>query len=228
MNRLALRFGAFATLSIALSGCGVMRSLGLAPRLEHRQARTALAEAGSGLTSTILTRLGRAQLDEGNPGLAAATFRKALETGEPRAAALNGLGVAYARVGRNDLAGLHFRLAMEADPGNETYAANLAILLRSSGIERQASRSTQAQPALAPAARLAMDVPAPQPGKLVRLSAREFSISIAAPEKAPTNASRPRGGKAMVRLDLSRIPHKLGEPVADATAAGGAAPEDRP
>lgn len=222
MKDLSIRLAAMAMLPLALAGCSVMRSIGLAP--QKREAPVVFVQ------NDILTEIGRSQLDQGNPGLAIASFRKALETGEQRAPALNGLGVAYARVGRYDLAEINFRSAAEADPQNERYAANLAKLLQTSGTERlSALQRKQVDTTMtqggsgagAAAALAAAEKPterAVDSGRLVRLSPREFEIRIVAPAPPPaTNVARRRTDRAIVRLDLSKI-H-------DTTKTKGAAPE---
>ncbi|MCW1381605.1 hypothetical protein OLX02_02095 [Novosphingobium sp. KCTC 2891] len=163
-------------LAISLSGCGVARKLGLAPQRKSDEAEVAQAPRSP------LTEIGRSQLGEGNPGLALATFRKALEAGEERAPVFNGQGVAYARIGREDLAAIYFRLAIDADPANERYAANLALLLRSSGVRHLAAldgavtRTAAAKDDPAEAVLAAAASPDAAAGRLVRLSPREFEI----------------------------------------------------
>lgn len=89
---------------------------------------------GETLASTSeVTNAGRALLDAGQPGLAVDTFRKALAKGEAEAPALNGLGVAYARIGRQDLAIWYFKQAMVVDPGDTRYAKNLERVMAEAG-----------------------------------------------------------------------------------------------
>ena len=77
------------------------------------------------------TDAGRSQLAAGQVGLAVESFQRALASGEPIAPAANGMGVAYARLGRFDLAQRFFEQAMSIDPADTRYADNLARLLRS-------------------------------------------------------------------------------------------------
>lgn len=69
---------------------------------------------------------GRKMLDEGKYGLAIIAFSNAQHLTECAAAAHNGLGVAYAHLGRRDLAERYFRQAMLEAPGDRRYQANLA------------------------------------------------------------------------------------------------------
>lgn len=117
---------------------------------------------------------GRAYLDAELTTLAIGQFRLAQRDPQTLAAASNGLGVAYARLNRHDLAERYFTEALAAEPGSERYARNLAML-----------RGTQ--PALA-----VLPVPAPAPAtekaetlhqasakpsfRLVRLSRGEVHI----------------------------------------------------
>jgi tetratricopeptide (TPR) repeat protein len=71
---------------------------------------------------------GRGQLRAGNVSAAVASFRIALLDPATRAEASNGLGVAYAKLGRQDLAERYFQGAMMAEPTNSKYVANLLRL----------------------------------------------------------------------------------------------------
>ncbi len=72
--------------------------------------------------------MGRRQLATGQFGLALETFRSVLRRNPRSAAAQNGLGVAYAKIGRADLARRHFEHALAAEPANTAFARNLARL----------------------------------------------------------------------------------------------------
>lgn len=99
-----------------------------------------------------VTDAGRALLDAGQPGFAIDTFRKALAKGEAPGPALNGLGVAYARIGRTDLAVRYFQQAMVFDPNETRYAMNLErVSAPSSIVPAMAAQMAQA-PAGVPAA----------------------------------------------------------------------------
>src|SRR5579863_8268985 len=77
------------------------------------------------------TQSGRALLANGMPGAAIESFERALSAGEPVAPAINGLWIAYARLGRFDLAKRFFERAIAADPANDRYQDNLTLLLAS-------------------------------------------------------------------------------------------------
>jgi len=211
MKKAILTTGVVVTAAMLLSGCSVMRSLGFGGG--KPKAQQAAADM-PGMPQGGFTEIGRTQLAQGNFGLASETFQRALAAGEPRGTALNGLGVAYARIGRADLAARFFRMAMEAEPANERYAANLSALLKANTFEEALPRQ-----ALAPT-----PVPAAQPassqaqrGRLVRVSPREFQIRIAGatPAKGQT-AMLEKQFRPVVRVKLAG---KVSAPVADANAA---------
>jgi tetratricopeptide (TPR) repeat protein len=68
---------------------------------------------------------GQEALRAGNIGQAIISFRLAMLDSESQADASNGLGIAYARLGRADLAERYFLQATELAPRGEKYAANL-------------------------------------------------------------------------------------------------------
>ena len=74
---------------------------------------------------------GRAQLRSGNPGNAIAPLHRAALDPQLRGEALNALGVAYAKLGRADLAERYFVSATRIEAENERFAANLDRFYRS-------------------------------------------------------------------------------------------------
>lgn len=152
----------------ALAGCQVAGAPGLSRTGGAVTQRLAQSE----------TEQGRAHLRAQRNGLAIEAFNRALVFGEAPAPALNGLGVAYARLGRADLAYRFFSLAASADPASAVYAGNLARLTSSPGFTLAALRTVSpSKPAYA------VQAPDPgQPGKLFRDGERQFSL-ITAPRK---------------------------------------------
>jgi hypothetical protein len=73
---------------------------------------------------------GRDALGQRNYAAAITAFRAASVEQSVQPAAQNGLGVAFAGIGREDLAELHFRKAISLDPANARYEENLARLYR--------------------------------------------------------------------------------------------------
>jgi tetratricopeptide (TPR) repeat protein len=97
----------------------------LAALLNTRGAEAALAE-------------GRAFLATNNAVQAISAFRQALSADQSSVAALNGLGVAYDRLGRSDLARRHFEQALSLDPEAADIAYNLGWSLHLAGEHRAA------------------------------------------------------------------------------------------
>jgi tetratricopeptide (TPR) repeat protein len=188
-----------AVAPLLLGGCTFMHKLGFGHARSVQQA-SRVDETAPAVPADLFTARGRAQLDAGNIGLAVEAFQQAIGTGEARGPALNGLGVAYARLGRADVAAQLFRQAMAEDPANDKFAANLAMLEQSQkSLETPsgaltAERTDSAAPAPAPAAAsapapalAASPAPAPAPrvaaaaapqpeGRLVQVAPREFTI----------------------------------------------------
>jgi hypothetical protein len=113
---------------VLLGGCSIFapkRLAHIAPAAEQGR----LAESSAAAIPSEVTDAGRALLDAGQPGFAINTFRKALAKNEAPGPALNGLGVAYARIGRQDLAAWYFKQAMVFDPAETRYAMNLERIM---------------------------------------------------------------------------------------------------
>jgi tetratricopeptide (TPR) repeat protein len=81
-------------------------------------------------TGLVVLGEGQEQLRRGNISAAVASFRVATLDPDSRAGANNGLGIAYAKLGRADLANRYFSTAALLDPANTKYAANLERLER--------------------------------------------------------------------------------------------------
>ena len=98
------------------------------------------ASASIDMSDYFATRLeaGRIHLERGRPTQAVTAFRQASYDPEFAARAYNGMGVAYAQLGRQDLARRYLAMAVSADSQDERFARNLARLDRASvgGIEK--------------------------------------------------------------------------------------------
>jgi hypothetical protein len=81
---------------------------------------------------------GRTHLAAGNAAQAISSFRLALSADQSSIAALNGLGIAYDRLGRNDLARRHFETALSLEPDAADIAYNLGYSLHLAGDHRAA------------------------------------------------------------------------------------------
>lgn len=212
-----------------LSGCaGTLRALGLRHAPAERVAvRPAAHEPAAGALEQ-----GRKALDAGQTGLAVELFQRALGSGQDVAPALNGMGVAYARLGRPDLARRFFEQAMAAEPANQSFRANLARLERL-GVPAvpegpAAALRAEAEPAVPVLAATASVDPRFKPLVRIDLSARgpRASLERVSPGEfrvtSPVVPGGARGAKLpviAVRESPARIPAPA-KAAQDAKAAG--------
>lgn len=238
--KLALLTGA----TVALGGCQIFAPNQLASTKAERgkAVRTADARGVSGLDQ------GRAHLRGQRWGQAIEAFNVALMTGEDPAAAYNGLGVAYARLGREDLAYRFFKKASMSDPENPVYSRNLALLMDSPGFDLAAMNrgerqlAPKAAPVPAPVARQAATLPTP--GKLHREAKGQFSlVTVGGDDRALASGCAKTGktGKAacapaaMPKVAVRAAPARpkaepadTAKPVAEAAPAPAAAQPAKP
>lgn len=188
MKRTVLVGCVLVSLVPQLAGCTVFRQIGLAPHSKPKEhlvvqdavkadtlalrARSSTEQQLPVPAPSVLTNIARDQLAAGNFGLAIETFRLARGAGEPLAPVLNGLGVAYAHLGRADLAANNFRLAIARDPDEERYRWNLSKLLAQTEMARARD---QVELYVSPGPAAEPDV-AGQAGKLVKVSPGQFVI----------------------------------------------------
>lgn len=125
MPKMLLKFGTVMGLAAMLGGCAWLGIGRQEPRIQ------ALSTVPRSDEAVVEFELGRLALDSGNYAEAIASFSAARIEPGLLASSLNGMGVAYARLGREDLAERYFREAVAAAPGDERFAANLLRLQRS-------------------------------------------------------------------------------------------------
>lgn len=134
---------------------------------------------------------GRAHLLANRPGAAVVAFRQASYGATVRARALNGMAIAYDRLGRADLAQQYFMAAMNLEPENPSFAANFLRFNQNLATARQvdAVAAAQAEALLVGTAEGAPSgAAAPRDGaiaadRIQRVSPHEVRIA-AAPEEA--------------------------------------------
>ena len=198
MHPVPVRAVILAVAALQLGGCSSFLGLKFAhrPKAEPATAAPALA------TAATLTETGRRQLAAGQPGLAIESFQKALASSEAKAPALNGMGVAFARLGRYDLAQRFFTQAMAIDPADSRYADNMTRLMRSPNLAMRRDgdvAATAARQAMAPA-----QAAAPAVGQIQRLSRGEVRIAFAPPQAQPvarsTRSASAEGFKPVIRV----------------------------
>lgn len=167
-KRLALLMAAAAT----LSGCQIMG----VHRIASAAERTRTAATPSSLQE------GRLALDENRTAAAIDAFNLALFNGEDPAAAYNGLGVAYARLGRDDLAYRLFKKAMMSDPANPVYSRNFAMLIDSPRFTLRTLAEGASPPPMSQAQLPEAKPPENDRGaRLARTSGHQFNLVTAEP-----------------------------------------------
>lgn len=213
MQRHFTRAIVLIALSAPLGACNSF--LGLHFARHARSPDPAMAEAspvGAARPAGPATEAGRRQLADGQTGLAIESFQKALSDGEPTAPAVNGLGVAYARLGRFELALQCFQRALAADPADARYEENIARLMRSptfamrheSDLAAAALKAEQDAGASGPA-QASNELPAA--GRMQRVSRGEVRIVTVAPGPAPLRAARiDRRFRPLVRVTFAEPP----------------------
>jgi tetratricopeptide (TPR) repeat protein len=211
MTRL-LRVSATLLVTVALSGCASIFGHGFADRSSSRAAPVQI-DVGN-----IQLAAARQAMDAGMTAEAIDLFRAAQADPQTMPAASNGLGVAYARLGRFDLADRYFRMAMALDPANQRYAANMLRMQGDYALaqarEAEATRLAQAEkPVEAAPVEVAV---AERPGALERVSRGEVHIRT-----APVAASRPTAVVASRdALPMITTGKLAGKPAAAKVASG--------
>lgn len=171
---------AIGLLALASAGCA---SLDFGPR------NAAAQTAGVGEYFVQRMEAGRLHLKQGNPTKAIEAFRQASYNPATAAEAFNGMGVAYASMGRSDVARDLFTRAIEQDPADQRYWRNLAradeqIMLARKLPAAQSEVALAASAAPAPAQASAPTAPEParrvQAATLRTVRARETFIKTAA------------------------------------------------
>ena len=160
---------------------------------------------------------GRALLKAGRISAAVAEFRVARLDADHAAAANNGLGVAYAKLGRMDLAERYLRLAIALDPADDRYAANL-IRMRAEG-EMLAARAKVREEAGFVAARSEPVHASPSPAEAASRRPGVFHIVTRGDlGNAPRMTVASREEKALAEREPT-VAAKSGEPVESTTVA---------
>ena len=132
----AIKISATLAAAAMLSGCQSFQM----PRFlaKARPAPQVWQPAPTGNFAQALEE-GRAQLRSGNLSAAVAMLRIAQQSPQTRAEASNGLAVAYAKLGRLDLADRYFRAALAEKPDSDRFAANLLRLQQQTMMAQQSA-----------------------------------------------------------------------------------------
>lgn len=232
-----LRFTTCLVAAVALSGCqSFVDSLGFGPR------KAAETEQLAEVFGNQELERGREALKAGHVMQAIEQFRMAALNEKHAPDAFNGLGVAYARLGRADLAERYFRTAVELDSANPKFAANLARFYETPlGASALAVREREAAAALAQAQQAAeaeqlaaLAPPAAPPSavtverpavQVARGSNREVRVAAAPATTAPATARPVRANPVLIvgrsETPASEAPGAKG-PVRISVSRGGA------
>lgn len=123
MLKLSAKILISGTALVMLSGCqSVLTKIGF--QGSHSVDSSAMASASDGTR----LELGLAALRNGSPGNAIYHFERAVLDPSAAADAFNGMGVAYAQLGRIDLAERFFTTAIMIEPSDARFARNLQRL----------------------------------------------------------------------------------------------------
>lgn len=184
MMKSSLRIAAFIAGASLLSGCaGMFHSASRHVKsVEPTPNREVLAQVA--MTGSSQLAQGRDLLTKGLVAQAIDQFRLAQRDPGTMAEASNGLGVAYARLGRSDLAERYFRMAVAIVPGDQRFAANLARLYERNAMLADNRAETEQKLAVAEVA----PQRAAEPKRIERLSRGEVMLRTVAPEAAAPRA----------------------------------------
>lgn len=166
---------AVVSAAVLLSGCKILGIHHVAGVPAASQLATAQAAPAPGSA----LQDGRENLRANRTGLAIDSFNLALASGEDPAAAYNGLAIAYARIGRTDLAYRFFKKAMNSDPLSPVYSRNLAMLIDSPSFTLQTMAQAERSAVAPPVAKAAIGLVAQgktNGPRLVRDSGRQFTL----------------------------------------------------
>lgn len=140
---------------------------------------------------------GRQALQDAQYGQAIIAFRNAQRFPETAAAAANGLGVAYAQIGRSDVAEHYFELAVSQAPDDRRFSANLERLRYQLAAQQTIVSIKPTLAGEAPAGSMAGRMIAAFPGTAARAgirveapAARIARVSATEVRLAPTDAER--------------------------------------
>jgi tetratricopeptide (TPR) repeat protein len=228
MNRFRNLIGLAASAAM-LSGCQGF-PLGKWAFAKPRSASQAgVADVAS---SEATLQEGRQQLEQGRISEAIASFRMAMVAPDTRAEATNGLAVAYAKLGRPDLADRYFREAATLDPDNPKFAANLLRLQQRTilmAAEERATMLADASVPPTPVAAPAQDAPLAQNDSLVRVSRGEVHLALSTEQTAaPRMIVRSRMAAADAPPVAPKDPSKLAVRDSPAAPAAEAAAKEKP
>ena len=183
--RIDARFILLASAALALSGCQspLLKGWGF-----NKKAADGPTFARADANGILALEEGRVYLRQGQISAAVASFKIAQLDPETAPDATNGLGVAYSKLGRPDLADRYFRQAIALRPSDDRFAANLlrlqrdVMLARGTGAEATPVLSAQQETGFVASARSAV---APAERKTAKSQPEYRVVTGAKPAPAP-------------------------------------------
>lgn len=167
-------------IGVSLSGCQAL----FGPRAAHLNAaeNRQMADAPEAVHPAL--DQGRQLLKAGRTAQAIELLRVAQRDPSSMADASNGLGVAYARLGRHDLADRYFRMALALEPGDARFAANMLRLQRDHKLAVRRNEEAALLAQRAEEQRQAALARRVEPGQIERLSRGQVHVQTkTAPER---------------------------------------------
>lgn len=192
------RLTVIGTAALALGGCSWF---GGSSRSAEASAQPATYAQAYQAYAQVKLAAGRRALGTGATVAALEAFRLAARDPETAAAAHNGMAVAYSRLGRTELAGRYFQLAMIEAPENADFAANLARFNRSAYPSQPALAAAPAPASRVVGAAYGAAVTAADTGagdQIQRLSRYEVRVGAPVPTSQPASAAYP------VRIEMAQ------------------------
>lgn len=163
---------------------------------------------------------GRQALQDAQYGQAIIAFRNAQRFPETAAAAANGLGVAYAQIGRSDVAEHYFELAVSQAPDDRRFSANLerlryqlaaqqTIVSIKPALAGEAPAMIAAFPGTAARAGIRVEAPA---ARIARVSEAEVRLAPKDAESADLRRRAPAAAPAAAVVATSAQPDRRRNP----------------
>ena len=154
--------------------------------------------------------MGKRALADGQYGAAVAALRLARLDPGCAAEATNGLGVAYAQLGRDDLAERYFREAVAMDPQDRRFTANLARFEQARAVQLAAHPAPPPVAAPAPQLKAGLRVASGGGSKAVTVGGtapvRPLRVAPPSPVKVGAVASRSAGAATPAAVTVDPAP----------------------
>lgn len=163
---------------VSLSGCQAL----FGPRTAHVDSASQSAMAQAQLNPAL--DQGRQLLKAGRIAQAIELLRVAQRDPSSMAEASNGLGVAYAKLGRHDLADRYFKMALALEPADTRFAANMIRLQRDYDLATKRQEAAVRLAKKAEDERVARQARVLRQGRIERVSRGQVAIRTHAAESA--------------------------------------------